>query len=591
MMKRLTYVAGAIAMALLLEGASCGGGSGPGPVPTPTPPPPVNQAKYLNLLLRIDGVTLVRPNSAEEFKPFGAVQCCMGTEANGQEINTLWPLASESWMDYSKANMFHFRMGPFYGDADHESEWTGIGGAYAGGPGSDWNPAFWDKVVALTEYAGSKGANVEVNVIDTWYCKRAQWGDQQIPWPAEDIQACGRSMTPGQERFIRKTVSTLGLYANVIWITDNEGGEISQTKRAWYEAVAAIIRDEESKAPVHIVRLIGTNNTDFADGPFDYVATHDKAPLLSPIAGKHTENNERNPAFSVGQEYANFCNARKAGLNYWFWRAEMSQSDADKLLALMRNGCDGDVVTGCYAPDSEDPKWEYVCDPRSDASCPPSGVNGWTNAARQAVGDRRGQDGFETLDLLGADIRKQGHCSSDRWRDAIAVRRPDGLYEERHEVAFTDGGYTQRPYVGLWKYNGTAPGPVACSIAPPAVDEILCKEHQATNHIWDCTPKANGQPIRPEGTTDRAACEAEACGGTPTFSLSESTGLELSPRTNPYQFKLSGSGQAKLHGTCPRTGSEDLVDRVISQQVQALRRPQVELYPWQTRRPQVEAYE
>ena len=555
MLKRLLKLAPVVVAAFLSINASCGGGSGPGPVPTPTPPP-AQTMKYAELLLRTDGVRLVRPNSPEQFLPFGAVQCCMGTEVNGVEINTLWPLASEAWMDYAKANMYHFRMGPFYGDVDHESEWAGIGGAYAGGPGSDWNPVFWNKVVALVEYAGSKKANVEVNVIDTWYCKRASsdWGDQQMPWPQADIDACGRQGTPEQERFIRKVVSTLNDYANVIWITDNEGGEIRQTKRGWYEWVASVIRDEEQKGQFKIVRLIGTNNTDFADGPFDYVATHARAALTQPIAGKHTENNERNPEFSKEQEFANYCKAQEAGLHYWFWRAELSQADADWLLDKMQRGC-GSAPIGCFPPASDDPLWVDTPQPGSVGTS----MRPQVDAAKAAVGERCGTDhngSLQTLDLLGAQLRASGYCAG-RLDDAVFIRNPEGLWQEFHAVAFATGCWANDP-AQLPKFTWTYQGSTAeCPGGAPVVDELLCKLHHVANNVWDCTPKSGGQPIRPEGDPTREACEREAMGGYPSYEL-ESTSLTLTLRTNPLQFKVNGAGQGMLHCKAPRSGGLDL---------------------------------
>jgi hypothetical protein len=349
----------------------------------PTGPAPIvrKAIKFFELLLRIDGVKLVRPNSSGVFEPFGAVQCCA---AQAGVDNSRWPLASESWMDFTGANMFHFRMGPFYGDADHEPEWADIGGPYIDS-GPDFNPAFWTKVRALLNHAGRNKANVEINVIDTWYCKRAasNWGDEQMPWPQDDIDACGKWGTDVQERYIRKVVSETGCYANVIYVTDNEGGQIRGHARAWYDFVYATIRDEEQKSGCGVVHLIGTNTEEFADGPFDYVATHAREPLTQPIAGKHTENNERNPAFSPEQEYANFCAARRAGLNYWYWRDAMSDAEAEQTLNLFRSGCNtppngamqpNSAVRGC----SNWSWWDPVYQPSADSCasfCTQNGAN------------------------------------------------------------------------------------------------------------------------------------------------------------------------------------------------------------------------
>lgn len=554
-MKKTMLFAAAV---LLSMGASCPRPD-PGPVPTPTPPP-VKQAKYMELLLRTDGVRLIRPNTPGVFWPFGAVQCCEGTKVNGVEINTLWPLASESWMDYAKANMYHFRLGPFYGDADHESEWTGIGGAYAGGPGSDFNPAFWDKVVALVEYAGSKGAVVEIDIIDTWYCKRSStiqgFRDQQMPWPQEDIDACGIRGTAEQEKFIRKAVSTLNDYANVIWITDNEGGEIRGAKRDWYLWVQTIIRDEEQKGEFKIVRLIGTNNTDFCDGPFDYCATHARAALTQPIAGKHTENNERNPEFNGEQEFANYCKAQEAGLHYWFWRAGMSQEDADWLLGKMQQGCGG-VTIGCFPPADDDPLW--VEPPVAG----PVGTNmrSALEAAKAVVGSRCGTDhmgSLHTLDLLGAELRKKGYCAG-RATDSVFIKTPENKWQEFHAVAFATGCYANDPNQlpkNTWIYGGTppedpnqpTPPPTgACpDPQPPPLDHFNMKIH-IVGPNWttvDATPIIHNSaycnaigfdaldcPVRAEGDPNREACEAQVVGQTSWTGPGETM-------ENPYQYRV-----------------------------------------------------
>jgi hypothetical protein len=297
---------------------------------------------FADLLLQQDAPRLIR--AGQPFAPFGAIPCCMEFQPlpAGVPVSSRWPLASEAWMDYTAAhgaNFFHFRLGPFYADADHETEWADVGGPYvADGPA--WNPAFWDKVRQLAWYAGKHWkANVEVDVIDTWYCKHAQWGDQQMPWPLAEIDACGRAASPEQERYIRKAVEELGCFANVTWLTDNEGDQIQGTQRDWYVWVQSVIRDEEQHSGCAITHLLGTNNTDFTDGTFDFVATHAKAELSQPIAGKHVENNERNPAFSPAQEYANFCTARTAGLHWWLWRADMSDADFETTLASFGGGC------------------------------------------------------------------------------------------------------------------------------------------------------------------------------------------------------------------------------------------------------------
>jgi hypothetical protein len=304
-------------------------------------------------------------------------------------------------------------------------------------------------------------AHVEVVNIDTWYCKHAasNWGDQRMPWPQADIDSCGIRMTPVQERFIRKGVQALGCLGNVIWLTDNEGGAIRGTQRAWYESVAAIIRDEEQKSGCGFVHMIGTNNPDVANGPFDYVATHQRAALLSPIAGRWTLNNERNPAFTPEQEASYFGQARERGLGWAFWRAGMDDADFERTLRLYQ-GIIGGGQTECLPSDSEDPKWQ----PGPVRGCQTLGA---LNAAKAEVGDRKAlfpKDGtpeqqfaamFQTLDLLAAAMRRQGLCAG-RSRDGIFAKPAnpaDHIWEELHAVAATDGGYTGNPCKGsTWIY-------------------------------------------------------------------------------------------------------------------------------------------
>jgi hypothetical protein len=456
-------------------------------------------------------------------------------------------------MDYTRANMFHFRMGPFYGDAQHEIDWSAYGGPYAGGPGSDWNPAFWDKYRELLTYARNHSANVEVNVVDTWYCKHAQWGDQEMPWPAADIDACGRRPSPEQENYIRKVVSEAKDAPHVIWITDNEGGEIQGTTRAWYEWVHSVIRDEEAKSG-GAARLIGTNNTDFCDGPFDYCATHDNAPLTAPLAGKHTENNERNgsPQNPPALEHSRFCQARAAGLHYWFWRAEMTDAQMAEAIQLFQAGC-GEVV-GCFPPWENDPLWQT----------PPAGPAGAVmrpavDAAKVVVGEHCGTDhagSLATLGLLGAELRAQGYCAG-RSADSVFILAPDGKWEEYHSVTFATGCWSQDPAQSpkhRWTYLGTPPPPACSNPDPIPVSTWGLKEHTKgpNRTIVDSTPLVGPDaaycaaigftdgrsmcPVRPEGDPSRPACEAQVV-GSPRW-----TGPgEVSPE-NIYQYWVAPRG-------------------------------------------------
>lgn len=103
----------------------------------------------------------------------------------------------------------------------------------------------------------------------------------------------------------------------------------------------------------------------------------------------------------------------------------------------------------------------------------------------------------------------------------------------------------------------------SCPYNVPNATEISCKNHGTWEDgiRWDCTPKANGRPIRPEGDPFRAACEEKAMHGYPTYSL-DSGSLQLRPLGNPMQFQVRGSGAGRLHCV---TGLGDLCNYGISQ--------------------------
>lgn len=545
-------------LVFLLSIISCGHNV-PNPNPTPIPIPVPTPLPQL-LIRQTNPPRLVRDGIP--FTPFGAIACCMEYKpqilAKGGKsrpprpkpfspfgvratCNTLWPLASECWMDYTKsrgANFFHFRMGPFYGDEAHEIEWSEFGGPYLSGPGTDWNYKFWDKFKALLLYAQKLGANVEVNVIDTWYCKHAQWGDQEMPWPKEDYEACGRRPSPEQEKYIRKVVDEAKDFPNVVWITDNEGGAIQGDNCSWFEWVRNVIRDQEAKSG-GAIRMVGTNNPTCANGPFDYIATHERAPLLNPISGKHTSNNERNPQFSPEQEYSNFCKAQERGLHYWFWRAGMNDADFERTLQLFSQGCSGPQQ--CFAPVENDPLW--------GANIPgPGQKRAALENAKLVVGNRCGtipphEAGLATLDELASVLRQRGECAS-RSADSVFILANDGWWEEYHAVSFATGCWANNNDVlpkFRWKYNGTNPTPTVCKDDVPTVDQIGCRLHQAYG-LYDCTPKADGRPIRPEGDPQRIPCELKAMGGEyPVYNVRSDT-LTIFPEANPMQFLIKGRG-------------------------------------------------
>lgn len=550
-------------MGLAMAGffAGCPGPKPPTP-PTPTPPIPPGPIAG-EMLLTADGPKIFAGGA--QILPFMAVQCCM--EAPAAVGNSRWPLASESWMDYTRpygANFYHMRLGPFYGDAQHEGEWADVGGPYQGGPGSEFNQPFWDKVRELVKYAADHSAWVEINIIDTWYCKHAQWGDQEMPWSREAIEACGRTAgNPEQERFLRKAVSELGCFGNVIWLLDNEGDQIDGADKIWWAWQRDVIRSEEQASGCQLRHLVGAG-PDFGDVG-DYVYTHSKNTLVEPLWGKWTLNNERNPAGTPEREAANFAAARNAGLAWAFWRAGMTEEEMVETLQRFKDVLGGTPI-GCYPPDPEGEGWKLVAPKPSCERC------GLVDQIKDQLGSPCGQNPVESGERFAAAVRAAGYCAGF-YKDQVSIQRPDGNWEEHHVIAWTDGCYTStgNGYKNVWHYEGGGPGPT-----PPPVDcrKTLCPPGKCCKEGVGCTdcpvaecpspvpPPPNVVNVRPFNllfdatakTCDRAYCQSigipEACcparaEGDPNRKACEATwgaprwdgDGDVRATDNPYQIR------------------------------------------------------
>jgi hypothetical protein len=485
---------------------ACGPVKPPKPPTPPSPSPSPTPVGYDNNRTLRTSVTHLTLLDGSEFHLDMGVQCC---DAVPEVANSRWPLQSEEQMAFFQKyglNAAHFRLGPFYGDADHESEWSDIGGAYLGAPNVSptlqFNPAFDQKVVALVQYAYDHKIWVEINIIDTWYCKRASsiqgFNDQQMPWPQADIDACGITMTPVQEQFLRHWIKLLGKFPNIIWATDNEGSNIHGTKREWYEAVYNITRNEESvnAYPAHIV---GIDNEDFGDGPFEYISTHARAGLYQPIQGKFTLNNERNPEFQPDQEINNFKQARDAGLSYAFWRAGMSNEAVYQTLqgfqAVITNSAP--VITGCYAPASEDPLWDS--DPASPTGpkdrtqfSPEPGTREAVSQAKAELGPMTGAGHDAMLVALAQKLRDDSWCAA-KASDAVMLmsKTNKNVGYEFHAVNYTDDTWSTQDKMNpkiQWTYLGqVAAVENSCPNPLPDRDKLQWKLN-ASGQWWDATP-------------------------------------------------------------------------------------------------------
>lgn len=350
------------ALALSLTFWACPGPKPPTPTPSPNPTPTPPVVKYENLLLRQSEGRLSR--GGQPHLVFGFIPCWDGEEVD----HGGWPGIDSSMMDYALgygADMFHIRVGP----AVKDDRWpTGLN--YGMGPyvnddyTQGFNQPWWERAVAQVDRAGSKGANVQVSIIDGWGCKHASWGDWTLPWAQADIEACTNHITPEQEKWIRKTVSEFGCYANVIWEDGNEPGVSGRYKPAWTLDMQRIVRDEEQKSGCGVVHMFGTNSGNDeveADSRIDYTATHSRSGIDGPHFGKWRINNERNPYFTPTQEHQLYCAARNTGQAWFFWRGGMGKEAMDDTLSLWASGCDGMGGGGC--PFDVPPPTEIGCKP------------------------------------------------------------------------------------------------------------------------------------------------------------------------------------------------------------------------------------
>lgn len=574
-------------MGLALAGMipACSGNRPPNPNPLPTPvPTPVptpTPAANSDALLRITPQLQLTNLKGEPVKLRG---CVAYSVPGHDEINSLWPGASKQMMDFFAqygCRAFEHRLGPFIANCDGEDDacgetlWfrAGIGGGY--NPDGSINEKYGQAVEDAVAYGDSKGYYQGVILIDTWGCKVGDQGNPYNPWRTLAPQSLANCAVRGdavQEAWVRYWVKRLTKYPHVYWQLDNEGDLVPHANQEWWNWLVMVIRDEEKKngPNVHIT---------FATPPFGSVAealyTHDLGPV-SVIDGKFTLKNEYNPDhYNPGETVSNISSADQApsGVSLSFWQDDATDAQALATLDGMKAAFSGHAV-GCYAPDGNDPLWQ---DPPTDPSARPAQMMAAFNAAKGVVGDRCGVQGqctparepcappifigcIDTSDLIAIELRKQNYCASGAWGGGpeIALLAPDGWWEQYHPCATENGCYTGNPYKFAWKYKGQnptpgpTPPPSTCTVPVPTVDEIRCKLHQANQGLYDCTPKAHGQPILPEGDPQRPPCELQAMGGPPNYVLSGAPPtLFLTPQENIMQFRIQGSGSGIVTCTVP----------------------------------------
>lgn len=396
--------------------------------PAPTPPPDISYRPDipvgLETLLRTKDQKFIRERQAGPFAIAGAIPC-WPPDGTGEKLyvdgvltDYYWPLVSADWIKKTTAkgfNTYHMRPGPF----DVSNICCGledVGAPYAAD--GSWNQKFWSRYQdALIAATGAK-ANIEVDVLDGWVVKHAVYGDVNMPWPATDVQSAVKlPLNDSVRTWVKKNVYESCNYGGVIYQIGNETSLMAGWTPEWERAMYAEIRAAEQQPGCgEIVHLIGSNSRDW-DGPYDYFSSHDPREGGAPVAGRPMSVNEYNPAQTVAGFHAKYCEAKKAGQAFWYWRSD--GTDAVQDASLNSIDCDAPPVSTCTAPlpDRELLVWQvgcadngtnHVCDPtpnvtRSLEYCTAIGMGEYNGQPRATCPARNECPGFDCENRLACE--------------------------------------------------------------------------------------------------------------------------------------------------------------------------------------------
>jgi len=176
--------------------------------------------------------------------------------------------------------------------------------------------------------------------------------EQASPWrPEHNVQeedwasGCGRQDIGGgnvHEQWVRKVVQETGQYGNVVYQDGNEIAVRAGYAPAWSLSMSDIIHDEEERNG-YLRHLVGTNseNVNTMQAPeIDYIEFHSEdAP--NPAFGKPTGTNEYNPTppFTAADLHGRYCDGRRQGTYFWYWRHGQTERQMDRTLELIKGGC------------------------------------------------------------------------------------------------------------------------------------------------------------------------------------------------------------------------------------------------------------
>ncbi len=327
-------------------------------------PPPAEEMPAARLLLKAEGPNLFYADGVPfEFRQ--RVDCCEATKGTG------WPGVSRRSIDeglrLGRVTLVHQRVGPFL--AGNEPGEYPQGGAYveAGGGKVDldrWSEPYWTEQTEILRYAGLRGVVVERVVVDDWGITQGAWasGDgpaAAYPWaPAGNVQGEAAhqpgTVSPREEAFIRKAVSTSCRFGNVVYQLGQEERNVpgysyaGVTKRR-----AEIVRAEEARqgCPQHLLSQSSERDESFNAPETQWTILHGYLPG-EPFEGKVTSNNEgfNGDGTTCGEVAAAWCYAESRGSHVAIWRGTMDSDNFTCAQGRMSEGlasCAPHELAGC----------------------------------------------------------------------------------------------------------------------------------------------------------------------------------------------------------------------------------------------------
>ena len=297
------------------------------PDPSPAPALHVEGNRFVNAL-------------GAEVRLLGAIVCCNDAKANG------WPLVELATLERFAAqalNYTHCRLGPFTEAGEDDAIYVGYVTVAGGRVDLDrFHEPFWARCRGIAERARALGIYVEFDLVDRWVRQHGAEDLPEIdPWRARnnvqglDVGGLGIFQVaprPVHERWIRKAVSELGAFENVLFQIGNEG--FKSWSAAWELGVYSMVKDELGRRG-YADRLVATNTHQTSlESRVDYATRHSpraQDPGPYPIL---VNEYATIPGAEVERQVAR---AEQLGTMFEYWRGEHDERQwSDTLEALGR---------------------------------------------------------------------------------------------------------------------------------------------------------------------------------------------------------------------------------------------------------------